>query len=655
VNKQKEGIAPKKMVAVSVPIFSDEFSKMSVDNSTKKERLPQAVLFDAYSWMARDAYNWVIEIYTLYHRKVQAFVSQEALRLAKGDAVIAKGLKSQKVNKEHGWDRNAVYKDAEAIYGKDINFSLLDTLFKYAKGLDGSTNKNQPPQWMIDFVRSDSHDGLTGIRSYFIDNVLRDHYVVRHPDFTEQVVIDGEETTQRISFPVKFSPMIARQEMDIAATAIKNYRAKVVSGERPPSKKRKPIPVEKLAKDENGVPYPDLPGGFPRRRSPRDDNGFTLKMTMKGIGSSIGVVGGVVANAKSNKVRFGPLGTLRTSTHKLNVARDTFVTSSYSDPDKEFSVDQTTVRFREHAGKWSFSLALVMPNGWHKERPLAYHEKRLTEGDAAVGIDIGVRTIIARSDGKTYPNPRVVDDARVDDFVNSDVRWKGDVARAERLLHLQDRQKALQRVIAKKTEIAKVNGTDKKVSNSVRKLYTKLARIAAEETQIRKHIRHEVSKSLVETFDFIAMEDLNTKGMLSKVLPKEHPDLLGEFLANGRAAQRSRSREIGRVSFGDLKVMIEYKSAYYGTTVQKVSQWYASSQICSGCQSRYEVKSSKVYNCPTCGLVIDRDMNAAINILREAKRRASTDGEASELDGSNVDSAAKELLGRLESALQIES
>jgi putative transposase len=67
--------------------------------------------------------------------------------------------------------------------------------------------------------------------------------------------------------------------------------------------------------------------------------------------------------------------------------------------------------------------------------------------------------------------------------------------------------------------------------------------------------------------------------------------------------------------------MLAYKLADRGKQLVKVGRWYASTQTCSCCGSRHHMElSERVYRCEACGLVIDRDYNAAINIKNEGLR-----------------------------------
>ena len=65
---------------------------------------------------------------------------------------------------------------------------------------------------------------------------------------------------------------------------------------------------------------------------------------------------------------------------------------------------------------------------------------------------------------------------------------------------------------------------------------------------------------------------------------------------------------------------IEYKCSQAGSTILKAPMNFPSSQICSNCSHRYKIGSSKIYKCPNCGIIIDRDYNASINLLNYGKR-----------------------------------
>jgi putative transposase len=73
---------------------------------------------------------------------------------------------------------------------------------------------------------------------------------------------------------------------------------------------------------------------------------------------------------------------------------------------------------------------------------------------------------------------------------------------------------------------------------------------------------------------------------------------------------------IADLGFYEFRRQLEYKSLMYGSKVETVSQWFASSKICSCCGHKQDMSLNvRIYDCPVCKLSIDRDLNAAINIL----------------------------------------
>ncbi len=120
---------------------------------------------------------------------------------------------------------------------------------------------------------------------------------------------------------------------------------------------------------------------------------------------------------------------------------------------------------------------------------------------------------------------------------------------------------------------------------------------------IRQDHAHKLSRRLVADFGFIAVEDLNVGGLARGPLAKDVTD-------QGWAA---------------FLTMLEYKAAEAGTRLIRVPP-HGTSQTCSGCGIVVpKLLSERMHQCPDCGLVIDRDANAARNILRLGlSRQAST-------------------------------
>jgi putative transposase len=184
-----------------------------------------------------------------------------------------------------------------------------------------------------------------------------------------------------------------------------------------------------------------------------------------------------------------------------------------------------------------------------------------------VGIDLGIRDFAILSSGEKIPNPKYLQHA---------------------LLKLAKAQRALSR----KT----------KFSVNYNKARLKVARLQEHVAAQRKDYLHKLSTYIVRTYDIIGIEDLTVSNMI-----KNH----------------KLARNIADVSWSEFTRQLEYKAAWYNKTVIRVNTFYASSQTCSNCGTRHPItKDLKVrrWTCPNCGMELDRDINAAINILNESLR-----------------------------------
>ena len=204
----------------------------------------------------------------------------------------------------------------------------------------------------------------------------------------------------------------------------------------------------------------------------------------------------------------------------------------------------------QRAGRWYASLTVE-----REDKPV----KRAPKG-GAVGVDLGVKTLATLSDGTVIKNPRYL-------------------RKSERKL------KKAQQALSGKT----------KGSNRRAKAKAKVARIHAHVANRRSDAMHKLTTRLTRKYSDISIEDLHVAGMV-----KNH----------------HLAKSIMDAAFGEFRRQLEYKTARSGARLHVVDRWYRSSKTCSGCGS-VKAKlslSERTYRCDSCGLAIDRDLNAAINI-----------------------------------------
>ena len=189
-----------------------------------------------------------------------------------------------------------------------------------------------------------------------------------------------------------------------------------------------------------------------------------------------------------------------------------------------------------------------------------------------IGIDLGIKSSIVMSNGETINNPHF------------------EVKSERKIKHLQ-------------RKLAKA----KKGGSRYEKVRIQLAAAHEKLGDRRNNFLHQVSHRLVRDYDLICMENLNIKGM-----QKNH------CLAGALANQ----------ALGTLTRLIEYKARWHNRTVVKVGRFFPSSQRCNNCGYRHHTLklSEREWICPDCGCVIDRDWNAAKNILDEGLRILDNDG-----------------------------
>lgn len=238
----------------------------------------------------------------------------------------------------------------------------------------------------------------------------------------------------------------------------------------------------------------------------------------------------------------------------------------------------TSVTVSRHGRRWIASVLVVeqMPD------PVTTGRQR---GAGTVGIDLGVRHLATMSTGETITNPRHVRD------------------NAARLA-------TAQRKLAR----------SKKGSNNRAKQARKVADLHARLAERRASHLHQITKRWATGWETIAIEDLNVAGMTRSAR--------GTLEQPGRNVKQKSglNREILDVSFGEIRRQLEYKTGWYGSKLAVVDRWAPTSKTCSGCGTVVASLSlgQRTFRCPACGLVLDRDHNAAINIAALGRTAVST-------------------------------
>ena len=184
-----------------------------------------------------------------------------------------------------------------------------------------------------------------------------------------------------------------------------------------------------------------------------------------------------------------------------------------------------------------------------------------------VGIDLGVKTLATCSDGTAFDNPKV----------------------------FQQYEKRLARLNRELSRRKQGGANWKKTKTKLRKLHAKIARV-------RVHTAHDISRYVTANTlpEVIVLEDLNIAGMVKN---------------------RRLAKAVSDSAMGELSRQIEYKAEWYGAELLRADRWYPSSKTCSqcGCIKDDLALADRTFICEDCGLEIDRDLNAALNLAALGK------------------------------------
>jgi putative transposase len=185
----------------------------------------------------------------------------------------------------------------------------------------------------------------------------------------------------------------------------------------------------------------------------------------------------------------------------------------------------------------------------------------LPKSDNQIGIDLGITSLIALSNGEKVANPKTFQAKRI-------------------------KLRKVQKVLSRKM----------KGSNNRYKARLKVAKVHGEISDARQDFLHKLTTRLVRENQTIAIEDLAVKNILKN---------------------RKLSLAISDASWGELIRQLEYKCDWYGRSLIKIDRWFPSSKRCGHCGYVMDKLPLEIraWSCPTCGSRHDRDINAATNIL----------------------------------------
>ncbi len=177
-----------------------------------------------------------------------------------------------------------------------------------------------------------------------------------------------------------------------------------------------------------------------------------------------------------------------------------------------------------------------------------------------VGVDVGVKALAVTSDGEVFDNPKALKAG-------------------------QQRLRILQKAVSRKVKGSK---NRKKAVAKVRRQHYRIS-------NIRRDCLHKTSSAITKLASTVVLETLNVGGMLKN---------------------RRLSKAVSDASMAELHRQIEYKARWQGVVVLKADRWFASSKMCSGCGHIKQdlTLGERVFGCEACGEVIDRDLNATINL-----------------------------------------
>jgi len=195
--------------------------------------------------------------------------------------------------------------------------------------------------------------------------------------------------------------------------------------------------------------------------------------------------------------------------------------------------------------------------------------------DESIGIDVGIKDLAICSNGMTFKN----------------------INKTKRVKKLKKTLKRMQRQCSRKYEKNK-KGKEFVKTKNIKKLEKKIKLLHRKLANIRSNYSHQTTNEIVKTKPSrVVMETLNIKGMMKN---------------------KHLAKAIQEQCLYEFKRQLKYKCEFYGINFIEADMWYPSSKTCSECgHKKVKLKlSERTYVCEECGIRVDRDLNAAINLSR---------------------------------------
>ena len=236
----------------------------------------------------------------------------------------------------------------------------------------------------------------------------------------------------------------------------------------------------------------------------------------------------------------------------------------------------------EEAGRWYVSFGCEVER---RDRPA-----RLS--DDVVGVDLGVQNLATLSTGEHISNPKPLK------------RYERRIARLQREL-----------------------GRRQAGSGRKRRTQGRLVRCHAKAANVRRDAAHKLTTALGATYGTVVVEDLNVRAMTAAPAPA--PDGAGGHLANGRAAKAGLNRAVLDTAPAEIRRQLAYKMSWRSGRLVVADRFFPSSKTCCRCGA---VKAKlplaeRNYRCGTCGLTLERDVNAARNLAAYGRQVAGSGPE----------------------------